>query len=617
MRENLAVDNNQPIQTDVENDREIENRKEAELQKLLNVLKRAINGDLTVRLTESDELGEIVLLFNQWVSLNEKFAHEIVEISKKVGEEGKLNERLIETNDLWGNSINSINTLIDNLAKPTTQAQRVIGAIASGDLSQKMALEIDGRSLSGELLELGTIVNAMVDRLNVLTCEINSMTREVGTEGKLGSQAVVEEAVGVWKELIENVNRMGTTLGGQIRNIAEIATAISVGDLTKKITVETQGELEVFKNTVNSMVEQLNIFASEISRVAREVGTEGQLGSQAVVESAAGTWKELIDNINRMSINLTDQIGSIGEVMLALAQGNLSKQITAKNAGEFQQLSDRVNQMIANLTASIKQMAEVATAVSSASEELTAVSKEMTENANQTAEQATSASASAEQVSTNAASVSIAVEQMNASIKEIAKNAALGAKVATQAVKTAESTNATITKLGQSSVEIGKVIKVITSIAQQTNLLALNATIEAARAGEAGRGFAVVATEVKELAKQTAKATEDISQRIEAIQADTNSAVSAISQITGIINQINDLQNTIASAVEEQTATTNEISRNVAEAAKGSSDIAKNIGIVAVNAQSTTIGANNTSEAASELSRMAVELQKVVGNFKY
>lgn len=616
------MDNNERITDNVEkypgeNDSQIKNSKKAELEQLLNVLKIAIDGDLTVRLPEDDGLGEIALVFNQWVSLNERFTNEIVEISKKVGEQGKLNERLIETNDLWGNSINSINSLIDNLAKPTTEAQRVIGAIASGDLSQKMALDVDDKPLNGELLQLGTIVNAMVDRLNVLTAEINSMTREVGTEGKLSSQAVVEGTAGIWKELIENVNRMGTTLGGQIRNIAEIATAISKGDLAKKITVETQGELEIFKNTVNDMVEQLNVFASEITRVAREVGTEGQVGSQAVVESAAGTWKELIDNINRMSINLTEQIGSIGEVMLALAQGNLSKQITGKNAGEFQQLSDRVNQMIANLTASIKQMAEVATAVSSASEELTAVSKEMTENANQTAEQATSASASAEQVSTNATSVSIAVEQMNASIKEIAKNAALGAKVATQAVKTADSTNATITKLGQSSVEIGKVIKVITSIAQQTNLLALNATIEAARAGEAGRGFAVVATEVKELAKQTAKATEDISQRIEAIQADTNSAVSAISQITGIINQINDLQNTIASAVEEQTATTTEISRNVAEAAKGSSDIAKNIGIVAVNAQSTTIGANNTSEAASELSRMAVELQKVVGNFQY
>lgn len=616
MKTNQTEQLDDVVNSSVDNNSQIKDSKEAELQQLLNVIKIAISGNLTVRLPENNELGEIALLFNQWVSLNEKFANEIVEISKKVGEEGKLNERLIGTNDLWGNSINSINSLINNLAKPTIEAQRVIGAIASGDLSQKMALDVDDKPLSGEL-QLGSIVNAMVDRLNVLTCEINSMAREVGTEGKLSSQVVVEGAAGIWKELIENVNRMGTTLGGQIRNIAEIATAISKGDLTKKITVETQGELEIFKNTVNQMVEQLNVFASEITRVAREVGTEGQLGSQAVVESAAGTWKELIDNINRMSINLTDQIGSISEVMLALAQRNLSKQITEKNAGEFQQLSDRVNQMIANLTASIKQMAEVATAVSSASEELTAVSKEMSENADQTAEQATSASASAEQVSTNATSVSIAVEQMNASIKEIAKNAALGAKVATQAVKTADSTNATITKLGQSSVEIGKVIKVITSIAQQTNLLALNATIEAARAGEAGRGFAVVATEVKELAKQTAKATEDISERIEAIQADTNSAVSAISQITDIINQINDLQNTIASAVEEQTATTTEISRNVAEAAKGSSDIAKNIGIVAVNAQSTTIGANNTSDAASELSRMAVELQKVVSNFQY
>lgn len=591
---------------------------EEQLQQILSVLKIAVKGDFTVRLPENDGLGEVALVFNEWVSINEKFAKGIDEISNKVGE-GKLNERLnVEsTNGLWTNSINSINSLIDNLAKPMTEAERVIGAIASGDLSQKMALEVNGRALNGELLRVGTIVNAMVDRLNVFASEVNRMTREVGSEGKLSSQAVVEGAAGIWKELTENVNRMGTTLGGQIRNIAEIAGAIASGDLTKKITVEASGELEVFKNTVNDMVEQLNVFASEVTRVAREVGTEGKLGSQAIVQGAGGIWKELIDNLNRMSVNLTEQIRSIGEVMLSVAQGNLSNQIVAQNAGELQQLTDNVNQMIANLTASIKQMGEVATAVSSASEELTAVSKEMSENANQTAEQATSASASAEQVSTNATSVATAVEEMNASIKEIAKNAALGAKVATEAVNTADKTNATISKLGQSSVEIGKVIKTITSIAQQTNLLALNATIEAARAGEAGKGFAVVASEVKELAKQTAKATEDISQRIEAIQTDTGSAIAAISQITSVIDQINDLQNTIASAVEEQTATTNEISRNVAEAAKGSSDIAKNIGIVAVNAQSTTIGADNTSEAASELSRMAVNLQKIVSNFKY
>jgi methyl-accepting chemotaxis protein len=189
--------------------------------------------------------------------------------------------------------------------------------------------------------------------------------------------------------------------------------------------------------------------------------------------------------------------------------------------------------------------------------------------------------------------------------------------VATSAVKTAETTNATVAKLGESSTEIGQVIKVITSIAQQTNLLALNATIEAARAGEAGKGFAVVANEVKELAKETAKATEDISRKIEAIQTDTKGAVQAIAQISGIINQINDISNTIASAVEEQTAVTNEIARNVAEGAKGGAQVAENIASVAQAAKSTTQGANDTQTAATELSRMATELQKVVSQFKY
>ncbi|MBE9036231.1 methyl-accepting chemotaxis protein [aff. Roholtiella sp. LEGE 12411] len=275
------------------------------------------------------------------------------------------------------------------------------------------------------------------------------------------------------------------------------------------------------------------------------------------------------------------------------------------------------NEMIASVRDSIRQMAEVAATVASSAEELTAVSSEMSGNASQTAEQATSASASAEQVSQNAITVATAVEEMTASIREIARNSAQGAKIATDAVGTAVKTNATINKLGQSSIDIGKVVKVITSIAQQTNLLALNATIEAARAGDAGKGFAVVASEVKELAKQTANATEDISQRIEAIQTDTNGAVEAITEITGVVNQISDIQTTIASAVEEQTATTSEISRNVAESAKGATNIAKNIGIVAQNALSTTSGANNTSQAAEELARIAAELQKIVGKFKF
>jgi methyl-accepting chemotaxis protein len=241
----------------------------------------------------------------------------------------------------------------------------------------------------------------------------------------------------------------------------------------------------------------------------------------------------------------------------------------------------------------------------------------MASTAEETAVQANVVSAASEQVSRNVASVATASEQMQASIREISKNANDSARVAKNAVGMALTTNDTMKKLGQSSQEIGNVIKVITSIAQQTNLLALNATIEAARAGEAGKGFAVVANEVKELAKQTAKATEEISQKIEAIQGDTKGAVTAIEEIGSIINQINDISNSIASAVEEQTVTTNEIGRSVTEAAQGVNEIARNIGGVATSAKNTTQGANDTKTASIELSQMAARLQAAVSKFTF
>lgn len=391
--------------------------------------------------------------------------------------------------------------------------------------------------------------------------------------------------------------------------------AIAQGDLSQKMPTDAEQLLPIAP-IVNNLIDRLTLYTTEVTQVVREIGTEGNLGTVATVEGATGVWQDLIENVNRMSYAVTQQVRSIAGVSRAVAEGDLANQIEAENTGEFRDLTSSVNQMIGNLQGSMRQVTEIATTVATAAEELSAVSREMTGNAGQTAEQATSASASAEQVSQNAATVATAIEEMNASIREIAKSAAEAARVASDAVKTSAQTNVTIAKLGQSSVEIGKVIKVITSIAQQTNLLALNATIEAARAGDAGRGFAVVANEVKELAKQTAVATEDISQRIEAIQTDTSGAVTAITQIAAVINQISDIQNTIASAVEQQTATTNEIARNIAESAKGSSDIAKSIGVVAQNAQTTTMGASNTAQAAMQLAQMAINLQTIVSQFQ-
>ncbi|MFZ1006375.1 MAG: methyl-accepting chemotaxis protein [Candidatus Sulfotelmatobacter sp.] len=322
-----------------------------------------------------------------------------------------------------------------------------------------------------------------------------------------------------------------------------------------------------------------------------------------------------------VAIFLSRSISSATQAVLirseAIAAGDLTHEdLQVRSQDELGDLTMAINKMSGSLKRMILAITDNAAHVASASEELNSTSQQITANSEETSAQANVVSTAAQTVSQNLQTVATGAEEMGASIKEIAKNATEAAKVAGSAVKVAETTTATVSKLGDSSAEIGQVIKVITSIAQQTNLLALNATIEAARAGEAGKGFAVVANEVKELAKETAKATEDISRKIEAIQTDTKAAVDAIASISGVINQINDISSTIATAVEEQNATTNEMSRNVSEAAQSSGEITSNIAGVSQASESTSRGAADTQKAAQQLVETSAELRRLVEQFR-
>jgi len=376
------------------------------------------------------------------------------------------------------------------------------------------------------------------------------------------------------------------------------------------------GKKAFINDTIEQVRDHLKNLIADVDLLVN-CGSDGKLDFRADAARHQGDFSKIVQGVNRTLDAVIEPVKEASVILAKIAGGDLAARVQGQYRGDHARIKDDINKMASNLQENFRTIGQNAQTLASSSEELTAVSHQMAGNAEETATQANVVSAASEQVSKNVATVASGGEQMQSSIREIAKNANEAARVAKNAVHSATATNVTVGKLGESSTEIGNVIKVITSIAQQTNLLALNATIEAARAAEAGKGFAVVANEVKELAKQTAKATEEISQKIEAIQGDTKAAVGAIGEITTVINQINDISNAIASAVEEQTVTTNEINRSMAEAAKGVGDITKNITGVAVAAKDTTQGANNTQKAAQELSQMATRLQAVVSRFTF
>ncbi len=331
---------------------------------LVQALAALEKGDFSVRLPAdwTGIAGKVADTFNRVVEQNQQMAQELERVSRVVGKEGKLSQRasLGAASGSWRDSISSVNTLIDNLVHPTSETARVIGAVAQGDLSQTMALEVDDRPLQGEFLRTARLVNKMVDQLGTFASEVTRVAREVGTEGKLGGQAKVKGVAGTWKELTESVNSMAGNLTAQVRNIADVTTAVAYGDLSKKITVDVKGEFRELKDTINTMVDQLRSFASEVTRVAREVGTEGKLGGQAKVEGVAGTWKDLTDSVNMMASNLTNQVRNIADVSKAIAAGDLSKKITVDVKGEILELKDTINTMVDQLNSFASEVTRVA-----------------------------------------------------------------------------------------------------------------------------------------------------------------------------------------------------------------------------------------------------------------
>ena len=333
-------------------------------KQLLSALMSFRRGDFTARLpTEwTGVAGKIADTFNDVIELNEKMARELARVSRVVGKEGKITQRasMPTAGGAWEELADSVNTLIDDMARPTSEIVRVIGAVAKGDLSQTMTLEVDGRPLKGEFLRSVKLVNGMVGQLNSFASEVTRVAREVGTEGKLGGQADVRGVSGTWKDLTDSVNFMAGNLTSQVRNIALVTTAVANGDLSQKITVDARGEILELKNTINTMVDQLSSFASEVTRVAREVGTEGKLGVQAEVRGVSGTWKDLTDNVNSMAGNLTVQLRDVSKVATAIANGDLGQKITVDVRGEILQIKNVINQMVDQLNSFAAEVTRVA-----------------------------------------------------------------------------------------------------------------------------------------------------------------------------------------------------------------------------------------------------------------
>ncbi|MCK6545887.1 methyl-accepting chemotaxis protein [Myxococcota bacterium] len=557
----------------------------------LEKLERFVVSDEEKRL-----LGETVSAYDAWRAVHERVA--------ALAGEGKKDEAkaLLFTEETMASAVRANATAEKLVAEMKARADEVVQE-AKAASARSRAIVVVGLVLS------------VLFGLGVAWSMANAMTRQITT--------IADRAEQLRSSCITN-------LGRGMEAMARGDVSFEVHATTKLLELDSEDELGRLAETINGTIAQTqkSVAAYGESRKAiialvdetvmlTQAARDGRLAVRGDGSKFDGKYRALVQGVNDTLDSVIAPVDEATRVLERVAQRDFTVEVTSAYRGDHARIKEALNLAVREVRLALATIGQSAQALAASSEELSAVATQIGGSSEETSTQAGVVSAAAEQVSKNVQTVATGTEEMSASIKEIAKSASEAARVASQAVRVAQSTNATVSKLGASSAEIGEVIKVITSIAQQTNLLALNATIEAARAGEAGKGFAVVANEVKELAKETAKATEDIGRKIEAIQTDSQESVQAIGQIGTIIDQINDLQSSIASAVEEQTATTNEMGRNVAEASTGAGEIARNITGVAQAAGQTAGGAQQGLAAAQELAKMAGELQHLVTQFRY